>query len=301
MTNKSMLSCAKPLGAAAALAFMLRSGAAHAAWTLNLTRGVTGQSHAIYGLHMLVLWICVGIAVVVFGVMIFSLFRYRRSKGAVPATHLTHSTRVEVVWTLIPVLILVGMAIPAARVLVMTANATGSQITIRVTGYQWKWEYHYVGYGVRFFSTLAASSNAAAQLDSGINPYSVPHYLRAVDHPMVVPAGVKVRLLITSGDVIHGWWVPALGIQKDAIPGFINQAWFRVAPNRLGTYRGACAQLCGRGHAFMPIVVKVVSPAAFASWLKTHGATHAFPAPPSATAHVAALQGAAGHRPAAGT
>ncbi len=247
---------------------LLAASPAHAAWTLNLTPGVDQVSRDIYGLHMLVFWWCVGLAVVVFGAMIYSMVRFRHSRGAVPDTNLLHSTRVEVIWTTIPVLILISMAVPAARVLVETGDTDGSQLAIRVTGYQWRWTYEYVGTGVKFISSLDPRSNAAAQLGSDISPFSVPNYLLNVDHPLVVPAGVKVEVLVTGGDVIHSWWVPAFGIKKDAIPGFINEAWFDVDPDKIGTYRGQCAELCGRGHGFMPIVVKVVSKADFATWLK---------------------------------
>lgn len=247
---------------------LMASPAAHAAWTLNLTPGVDQVSRDIYGLHMLAFWWCVGIGVVVFGAMIYSMVRFRHSRGAIADTSLTHSSRVEFLWTVIPVFILASMAVPAARVLVETGDTAGSKLAIRVTGYQWRWTYEYVGTGVKFISSLAPTSNAAAQLDSGISPFSVPNYLLNVDHPMVVPAGVKVEVLVTGGDVIHSWWVPALGIKKDAIPGYINQAWFDVDPDKIGTYRGQCAELCGRGHGFMPIVVKVVSKADFATWLK---------------------------------
>jgi cytochrome c oxidase subunit 2 len=235
---------------------------------LNLTPGIDSVSRAIYGLHMLAFWWCVGIAVVVFGFMVFSIARYRQSKGAVADISLTHSTRVEIIWTVVPILILISMAVPAARVLVVTGDASGSQLAIRITGYQWRWEYEYVGTGVHFISSLDRASDRARQLDSGISPYSVPHYLLNVDHPLVVPAGVKVRVLITGGDVIHAWWVPDLGIKKDAIPGFVNEAWFDVDPDKIGTYRGVCAELCGRDHGFMPIVVKVVSKQDFQKWLK---------------------------------
>ncbi|HEX4051205.1 MAG TPA: cytochrome c oxidase subunit II [Steroidobacteraceae bacterium] len=253
--------------AASGLAPALFAPAAHAAWTLNLTPGIDQVSRDIYGLHMLAFWWSVGIAAVVFGFMIYSMVRFRHSKGAVPDTGLTHSTRVEVIWTTIPVLILISMAIPAARVLVETADTAGAQMSIRVTGYQWRWTYEYVGTPVKFVSSLDRRSDAARQLDSGIDPFSVPNYLLSVDHPLVVPAGVKVRVLVTGGDVIHSWWVPALGIKKDAIPGYVNEAWFDVDTDKLGTYRGQCAELCGRDHGFMPIVVQVVSKADFEKWL----------------------------------
>lgn len=241
---------------------------AHAAWTLNMTPGISAMSREIYSLHMLMFWWCVGIGIVVFGWMILSMAMFRKSKGAVADTKLTHSTRVEVIWTTLPVLILISMAVPAARVLVETEDASGSQLAIRVTGYQWKWGYEYVDTGVSFFSTLDRASNQARQLDSGIDPNTVPNYLLNVDHPLVVPAGVKVRVLITGQDVIHSWWVPALAIKKDAIPGFINEAWFDIDTDKLGTYRGQCAELCGRDHGFMPIVLEVKSKADFDAWLK---------------------------------
>jgi cytochrome c oxidase subunit 2 len=241
---------------------------AHAAWTLNMTPGISAMSREIYSLHMLMFWWCVGIGIVVFGWMILSMALFRKSKGAVADTHFTHSTRVEVIWTTLPVLILISMAVPAARVLVETDDATGSQLAIRVTGYQWKWGYEYVDTGVSFFSTLDRASDHARQLNSGIDPNTVPNYLLSVDHPLVVPAGEKVRVLITGQDVIHSWWVPALAIKKDAIPGFINEAWFDIDADKVGTYRGQCAELCGRDHGFMPIVLEVKSKADFDAWLK---------------------------------
>jgi len=282
MTRKMALKSRLLTGALAALPLALAAPAAHAAWTLNLTPGIDHVSRDIYGLHMLVFWWCVGIAVVVFGFMVYSIVRYRHSRGAIPDTSLTHNTRVEVIWTLIPALILASMAVPAARVLVETGNAAGSQLAIRITGFQWRWQYEYVGTGVQFISSLDRTSDRARQLGSGISPYSVPHYLLNVDHPLVVPAGVKVRVLITGGDVIHAWWVPALGIKKDAIPGYINEAWFDVDPDKIGTYRGQCAELCGRDHAFMPIVVKVVSKQDFQKWLKAKEDALKAPTPPAA-------------------
>ena len=252
----------------AAAAMTLLAPCAQAEWTLNMTPGITKLSQQIYDLHMLMFWWCVGIAIAVFGFMIYSMVRFRHSKGAVADTQLLHSTRVEVIWTIIPVLILISMAVPAARTLVETENAAGSKLTIRVTGYQWKWGYEYVGFGVNVLSTLDHASDHARELGSGIDPNTVPNYLLSVDHPLVVPAGVKVRLLITGQDVIHSWWLPALAIKKDAIPGFINEAWFEVEPDKTGTYRGQCAELCGRDHGFMPIVVEVKSKEDFEQWLR---------------------------------
>jgi cytochrome c oxidase subunit 2 len=251
----------------------------------NMPVGVTPISREVHGLHMLIFWVCVAIAVVVFGAMIYSIWRFRKSAGAVPDPTLTHSTRVEVVWTVIPVLILVSMAVPAAKTLVKMEDTRNAELTVKVTGYQWKWQYDYLGKGVAFFSTLAAESNAARQLNSGVDVAKVKDYLLDVDHPFVVPVDTKVRLLLTGNDVIHSWWVPDFAVKKDAIPGFINEAWFKA--EQVGRYTGQCAELCGRDHGFMPIVVEVLSKADFAKWL--------------AAQQEAARAAAAGARPAATT
>ena len=257
---------------AAAVIFVLASPAALAAWTLNMTPGITAISRRIYALHMLMYWWCVAIAIFVFGWMIYSIVKFRKTQGAVPDTKLVHNTKAEIIWTLVPILILIGMAVPATRTLIETEDATNTELTIRVTGYQWKWGYQYVDSGVDVLSTLDRASNAARQLGSGIDPSTVPNYLLNVDHPLVLPAGVKVRLLITAQDVIHSWWVPALAIKVDAIPGFINEAWFKIDTDKTGLYRGQCAELCGRDHGFMPIVIDVRSKANFDAWLKTQRA-----------------------------
>ena len=252
----------------AGAACWLAAPAAHAAWTLNMTPGISAMSRQIYSLHMLMFWWCVGIAVVVFGFMIYSMVRFRKSRGAVADQRFLHSNKIEIIWTLVPVLILISMAVPAARVLVQTEDPVAPDLSIRVTGYQWKWGYEYLDTGVTVLSTLSRDSNRARQLGSDIDPTSVPNYLLSVDHPLVVPAGVKVRVLITSQDVIHSWWVPALAIKKDAIPGFINEAWFNIDADKTGTYRGQCSELCGRDHGFMPIVLEVKSKPDFDLWLK---------------------------------
>ena len=242
-------------------------------WSLlNMPRGVTAISREIYGLHMFMFWICVGIGVLVFGAMVYSMFSFRRSRGAVADTSLTHSTRVEIVWTTIPAFILVACAIPAARTLIHTEDLRNTELTIRVTGYQWGWHYEYLDKGVSFYSRLDRASDAARQRDSGIDPNTVPHYLLNVDNPLVVPVGTKVRLLLTAQDVIHSWWVPEFGVKKDAIPGFVNEAWFNVDADKPGIYRGQCAELCGRDHGFMPIVVDARGKDAFESWLKAKAA-----------------------------
>jgi cytochrome c oxidase subunit 2 len=259
----------------------LASSPAMAAWDLNLRTGVTELSREIYGLHMLILWVCVAIAVAVFGVMIYSIATFRKSKGAVPASF-DHSTNAEVLWTLIPVVILVAMAIPAARTLVKIEDASGSELTVKVTGYQWKWQYEYVDHDVSFFSSLARTSDVARQLDSGIAPDSVANYLLEVDNPLVVPVGKKVRVLVTAADVIHNWWVPDFGMKKDAIPGYINELWFKA--EKTGTYRGQCAELCGRDHGFMPIVVEVREVAAYEEWLAGQKAARQAATPPAVQA-----------------
>jgi cytochrome c oxidase subunit 2 len=243
------------------------AGSAHAAWTLNMPVGVTDMSREIHSLHMLIFWVCVVIAVLVFGAMIYSIATFRKSKGAVADTTLLHSTKVEVIWTIIPIVILVAMAVPAAETLVKIEDTRNSELTIKVTGYQWKWNYDYLEKNVNFFSTLARDSNAARQLDSGIDPFTVKNYLLDVDNRLVVPVDTKVRILLTAGDVIHAWWVPEFGVKKDAIPGFVNEAWFLA--REVGVYRGQCAELCGRDHAFMPIVVEVKSKADFDAWLQS--------------------------------
>jgi len=252
---------------------------------LNMTQGVTHISREIYHLHMKIFWICVAIGVVVFGVMIWSIITYRKSKGAVPDVTLVHNTRVEFVWTVVPIVILVAMAVPAAKTLIEIEDTTRTELTVKVTGFQWGWEYDYLDNGVRYYSRLDHHSDVARELLSGIDPASVEHYLLNVDHPFVVPVDTKVRLLVTGADVIHSWWLPAFGVKKDAIPGFVNEAWFKIDKDKPGLYRGQCAELCGRDHGFMPIVVDARSKEDFAAWLKQKAAEQkqaAAPAEPSA-------------------
>jgi cytochrome c oxidase subunit 2 len=269
------------LSAWLAAALMGLASPAFADWSgLNMPKGVTELSAVIYDLHMEILWVCVAIAVVVFGAMIYALVRFRKSKGAVADTSFVHSNKFELIWTLAPVVILVVMAIPAARALIVIEDTRNSELTIKVTGYQWKWQYDYLESGVNFFSTLAESSNFARQKGSGIDPNTVENYLLEVDHPMVIPVDTKVRLLLTANDVIHAWWVPQLGMKKDAIPGFINELWIKA--NETGTFRGQCAELCGRDHGFMPIVVDVVSKEEFNRWLESQKPAPEAAAPASA-------------------
>jgi cytochrome c oxidase subunit 2 len=260
-----MLKAAAALAACAASA----TAAANTSNGYNLPIGVTQISRDIYGLHMEAFWICVGIAIVVFGAMIYSLVKFRASQGAVADTTMLHSTKVEIAWTIVPVIILVVMAIPAAELILKMEDMRNSDLSIRVTGYQWKWEYQYMdaGAGIDFFSTLKQDSNFARELHSGVDPNTVPNYLLDVDHPLVVPSGTKVRIILTSGDVIHAWYVPDFALKRSAVPGFINELWFKVDPGKEGIYRGQCAALCGRDHGFMPVVVDVRTPDDFKKWV----------------------------------
>ena len=246
--------------AAAGLAALLPLGAAHAAWELNMPRGVTLISREAYDQHMLMLWWCVGIGVVVFGAMFYSMIRHRRAAGHA-AAHFHHNTLAEVVWTVVPVLILVLMAIPATRALIVMEDTSEADMTLKVTGHQWKWRYEYLEDEVDFFSSLAPESREAIYDD----PFSREHYLLEVDNEVVLPVGRKVRILLTADDVIHAWWVPALGMKKDAIPGFINELWTRI--DEPGVYRGQCAELCGKDHGYMPIVVRAVPGEEYAAWV----------------------------------
>ena len=244
----------RTLWLAAALA-LLPAGSALADWELNMREGVTAISREIYGLHMLIFWVCVWIAIFVFGWMILALVLHRKSRG-VEAAQFSHSTKAEIIWTLIPVVILVAMAVPAAQTMVRIEDDRNTELTIKATGYQWKWQYEYQDEGVSFYSNLAETSNDARRLNSGVDPESVENYLLEVDNHVIVPVDTKVRMLITSNDVLHAWWVPDFAIKKDAIPGYINQAWFIA--EEPGIYRGVCAELCGQDHGFMPIVVEVL-------------------------------------------
>jgi cytochrome c oxidase subunit 2 len=265
-------------------------------WQLNMERGASTWSHVPYDLNNISLWVCVVIGVLVFGAMFVAMFRFRKSRGAV-AEKWAHNTVLEVVWTTIPVLILVTLAYLATGGLTSWADTTGSQMTVKVTGYQWKWRYDYVSYmgkpidKVGFMSKLDKQSDDTRQLDSGMDPYAVKvgdeqTYLLNVDKPLVVPVDTKIRFIITGGDVIHSWWVPALGWKLDAIPGIVNAAWTNI--KEPGTYRGQCAELCGQDHGFMPIVVVAKSKADFAKWLAEQEASSKKAPPPPAPFDAAA-------------
>ncbi|WP_031433073.1 cytochrome c oxidase subunit II [Methylomarinum vadi] len=244
---------------------LLGLGTARADYTLNLTKGVTKLSNDVYNLHMLILWICVFIGIAVFGTMFYSIYHHRKSKGH-KAEQFHENTTVEIIWTIIPTLILVGMAIPATKTLVEMDDVQEADMSIKVTGWQWKWEYEYLDNGIHFFSTLDEASNRARQVGSGIDPRSVPNYLLNVDHPLVVPVNTKIRFLFTAADVLHSWWVPELGWKKDTVPGFINEAWTYV--EKAGTYRGQCTELCGKDHGFMPIVVIAMEQEDYNAWVE---------------------------------
>ncbi|MGH8123163.1 MAG: cytochrome c oxidase subunit II [Rudaea sp.] len=264
-------------------------------WGMNMPQGVTQTSHEVYALHMLGLWICVAIGIVVFSAMFFAMFKFRKSKGAVAATW-THNTKAEIVWTVVPILILIAMAAPATTVLINEAYTDKSQMTIKVTGYQWKWGYDYVNWGdkpyhVHFISRLDSDSDRTRQLKSGLDPFAVKSngeqtYLLNVDHPLVLPTNTKVRFVVTGADVIHAWWVPMLGWKVDAIPGIINDTWTNISEP--GIYRGQCAELCGQDHGFMPIVVKAVPPEEFKQWLDQQEAAISAPAAPAPATPAAA-------------
>ncbi len=260
-------------GVAPGIGLALVTTPAWADWgLLNMPRGVSELSREIYDMHMIMLWICLIIAVFTFGAMIWSLVKFRKSKGAVADTSMLHSARLEAVWTIIPVLILVGMALPALAKLIKIEDTSHSELTIKVTGSQWQWHYEYLGSGVSFYSRLDRASDAARQLGSGIDPATVPNYLLEVDKPLVVPTGTKIRLLLTAQDVIHAWWVPDFGMKRDAIPGFMNEMWISVDADKPGTYRGQCAELCGADHGFMPIVVIAKPRDEFDAWLQAQKA-----------------------------
>jgi len=239
--------------------FLFFSVSVRADWEVNMTPGVTEVSQQVYDLHMIIFWICVVIGAVVFGIMFWSIFAHRKSLGVKPATF-HESTLVEIIWTAVPFAILIGMAIPATSALIDAYDASESEIDIKITGYQWKWHYDYLEEDVSFFSNLTTPADEINNLAT-----KNPNYLLEVDEPLVVPINKKVRFLVTANDVIHSWWVPEIAVKKDAIPGFVNEAW-TVIPTP-GIYRGQCAELCGKDHGFMPVVVEAKTQADYDQWL----------------------------------
>lgn len=235
-------------------------GAKAEGWNaLNMPRGVTEISREVYDLHMVVFWICVVIGVATFAVMFYSMYAHRKSKGH-QAAHFHESTTVELAWTIVPTIILIVMAFPATATLLNLYDASEADLDIKVTGMQWKWQYEYLGQDVSFLSELSTPESAIYNTSA-----KSEFYLQEVSEPLVVPVGKKIRFLITAKDVIHAWWVPDLAVKRDAIPGFVNETWARV--DKPGVYRGNCAELCGKGHAFMPVVVNAVPEAEYNIWL----------------------------------
>ncbi|VXC17714.1 Cytochrome c oxidase subunit 2 [Luteimonas sp. 9C] len=249
-------------------------------WQLNMGRGVTTSAQHAYDAHMLALWVCVVIGVLVFGAMAVAMFRFRKSRG-VTAAQFSHNTTAEIIWTVVPIVILVLMAVPATQKLIAMYDTRDSEMTVKVTGVQWMWKYEYLGENVVLTSRLDRESDrlrqsrdtTRAELDAH------GHYLLDVDNQLVLPTNTKIRFVVTADDVIHSWWVPAFGWKQDAIPGLVNEAWTEILEP--GVYRGQCAELCGKDHGFMPIVVRAVPPAEFQTWLAAEKAKSApaIPAP----------------------
>jgi cytochrome c oxidase subunit 2 len=254
--------------------------AALASYGVDILPPVSPTSRESYDLHWGIMYVCVAIFFIVFGTMFWSIYKHRRSRGA-KAAQFHENTTIEVIWTIIPFLVLIGMAYPATKTMLEMKDPSGADMAIKITAYQWRWEYDYQQDGVRFFSNLATPRD---QIDNygGPGPAKNDNYLLEVDRPMVVPVGKKIRLLVTSNDVIHGWYVPQLGVNQYGIPGFVKDAWFEI--DRPGIYRGQCSQICGKEHGYMPIVVDARSPEAYAAWVKEEKAKM----PPSAPAQAAA-------------
>jgi len=263
--KKSMIRFLTKFSVVFASLFLLSSNLALAAWGLNMTQGVTPISQDVYNMHMTSLYVVTIIGILVFSVMFWSIFHHRKSKGVKPAKF-SHSTTVEIIWTLIPFAIIVALAIPATKLLARMDDTSKSEITIKATGYQWKWKYDYIDEDITIYSNLAADSVDASQKNSGIDPKTADNYLRNTDTALVLPVGKKIRIMTTASDVIHAWWVPDLGWKRDAIPGFINDNWTVI--NKEGVYRGQCAEICGKGHGYMPIVVKAVPEKEYTAWVQ---------------------------------
>jgi cytochrome c oxidase subunit II len=262
MGFKAKRLCKLALGPVLLFMSVIAMAAGGEASSINMTPGVTELGREIYDLHMIILWICVAIGVAVFGVMFYSIIFHRKSRGVTPATF-HESTTVEIAWTVVPFFILIAMAVPATTTLLTLYDTDDAELDILITGYQWKWKYEYLneeGENVSFFSNLR-TPQAEIYNDEAKGEY----YLLEVDQPLVLPVDTKIRFLVTANDVIHSWWVPALAVKRDAIPGFINETWAR--PTEQGIYRGQCAELCGKSHGFMPIVVNVVSKEEYGEWI----------------------------------
>lgn len=242
-----------------AVMIMFGSQSVLAVQPFNMTKGVTDISQRVFDLHMLILYICCGIGILVFSVMFYSILKHRKSKGHKPATF-HESASLEFIWTVVPFVILIAITIPATKVLIEMEDTTKADMTIKVTGYQWMWHYEYIDHDVNFYSALKTSRDEIYNREE-----KNPNYLLEVDNELVLPTDRKVRFLFTANDVIHAWWVPELAIKKDAIPGFINESWTNIT--KPGVFRGQCAELCGRDHGFMPVVVRAVEPEEFDQWI----------------------------------
>ena len=274
----------KPLVATLAGLALLTAASAFAGYDVDILPPASAVAKEIYDLHWAILWVCVGIFVVVFGAMFWSLFMHRRAMGA-KAAQFHENTTIEILWTIVPFVILIGMAYPATRTILEMKDASNPDMSIKVTAFQWGWDYDYLNDGVRFTSLLATPRNQIEDWDHKAAPRN-PNYLLEVNNPVVVPVGKKIRLLITSNDVIHGWYVPQLGINQYGIPGFVKDAWFKA--DKAGTFRGQCSQICGKEHGYMPIVVVAKAPEEYAAWVKEQKAKMPAPAAEAAPAQAAA-------------
>ena len=237
-----------------------------ASYDVNIPPPASPIAQQIYGLHMYILWVCATIFVVVFGFMFYSIFKFRKSNGAKPDVNFHESTLIEIIWTIIPFIILIAMAVPATKTILDMKDTSSPDLTVKVTGFQWGWRYDYNADNFGFYSNLSTPWSQIGQPGTGPTEKQGSDYLLEVDNPLVVPVGKRVRLLITSNDVIHGWYVPQLGINQYGIPGFIKDVWFKA--DAVGTFRGQCSQICGKLHGYMPIAVVVKSEADYAKWVE---------------------------------
>ena len=236
-----------------------------ASYDVNIPQPASPIAQQIYGLHMYILWVCATIFVVVFGLMFYSIFKFRKSNGAKPDVNFHESTLIEIIWTIIPFIILIAMAVPATKTILEMKDTSSPDMTVKVTGFQWGWRYDYSSDDFGFYSNLSTPWNQIGQPGTGPTEKQGDDYLLEVDNPLVVPVGKRVRLLVTSNDVIHGWYVPQLGINQYGIPGFIKDVWFKA--DMVGTFKGQCSQICGKLHGYMPIAVVVKSEADYAKWV----------------------------------
>ena len=267
--NAFMVRAAKNLAVQISLmiAAFFSSPSAWAGYDINILSPATPISHQIYGLHMYILYVCAAIFIIVFSMMFYSIFKFRKSVGAKPDVNFHESTLIEIIWTIIPFIILIAMAIPATKTVLDMKDTSNPDITIKVTGYQWGWRYDYSADDFGFYSNLATPWSQIGQPGIQATEAKGKDYLLEVDNTMVVPVDKRVRLLVTSNDVIHGWYMPQLGVNQYGIPGFIKDVWFKA--EKVGVYKGQCSQICGKLHGYMPITVEVKSEADYALWVKS--------------------------------